>query len=85
MNKLIQDSHDAWVKEAIALRKLHMDALKEIEQLRADKAALLECLRWYANDTNYDDCDGCAVYTEIDADQGFNARECIAKLETKGR
>lgn len=96
MNKLIQDSHDAWAKEAIALRaenatlkqqnerlhesneeisevvhtqylaKIQMQR-QEIEQLRADNAALLEFAYW-------------ATSADLISVTRFKAIECIAKL-----
>ena len=59
---------------------------QEIEQLKADKEALSECVRWYADIENNSNgilqrIEYPEIYiTEYDADGGEIARECIAKL-----
>ncbi|QHT60655.1 hypothetical protein GXP70_12370 [Paenibacillus lycopersici] len=61
----------------------------EIERLKADNAALLECVKWYANEDVHS-IDSSAepirleypVYepTYYESDCGQRARECLAKI-----
>ncbi|SFJ64358.1 hypothetical protein SAMN02799624_05336 [Paenibacillus sp. UNC496MF] len=51
----------------------------EIEQLIADKAALLECVKWYADEFNYGPLHA-GYGPNIKNDQGWNARECLNRI-----
>lgn len=53
---------------------------QEVVFLKADNAALMECVEWYASFWNHDVQVESTGKTSMKSDGGRRARECLAKL-----
>lgn len=91
MNKLIQDSHDAWAKEAIALRAENAALKQRIEGFESESDDLYVSLRRRIEQLKSDNAslleclDGMRYQYEygvmVTATENIKMiRECIAKL-----
>lgn len=80
-------------EETLRLTQAHRDCNQlRIERLEKQNKLLKECVQFYADQDNWDDCwiDGCLgsedYFTSIKDDMGSrvggdNARECLKKLK----